>query len=36
MEDDRQLQPDATDLTRENMIGAEVSDQHLKTNQNAR
>ena len=33
MEDGRQLHLNATDLSRENMIGAEVSDQYLKSNQ---
>ena len=29
MEDSGQLHCDATDLSRENIVGAEVSDQHL-------
>ena len=33
MEDGRQLNRDATNLGRENMIGAKVPDQHLKSNQ---
>ena len=34
MEDGQQLHRDTADLSRENIIGAEVSDQHLKSNQN--